>query len=53
MPGILVPRECVLTGTVASRTGKIVKNCLSVFEGGENLLQNGLFELESGIVLES
>jgi len=31
-----------LVVVVAPRTGKIVKNDLRVFEGGENLLQNGI-----------
>jgi len=31
-----------LVAFAAPRTGNIIKNCLSVFEWGENLLQNGL-----------
>jgi len=31
-----------VTSLVAPRTGKIIKNSLSVFERGENLLQNGI-----------
>jgi len=47
-----------LVAAVVSRTGKIIKIGLSVFERGENLLQNGMvfvFKLSqsSGIVLQS
>jgi len=44
---------------VAPRTGKIIKNGLNVFQGGENLLQNGIlhfvfrFSQSSEITLES
>jgi len=31
-----------LVEVVAPRTGKIIKNGLSVFDRGENLLQNGI-----------
>jgi len=31
-----------LAAPVAPRTGKIIKNGLCVFKGGENLLQNGI-----------
>jgi len=34
-----------LVVVVAPRTGKIIKNDLSVFEKGENLLQNGNYTL--------
>jgi len=30
---------------VAQSTGKIIKNCLNVFKKGENLLQNGIFNV--------
>jgi len=32
-----------LAAAVVTRTGKIMKNGLHVFERGENLLQNGIF----------
>jgi len=31
-----------LVAVVAPHTGKIIKNSLSIFERGENLLQNGI-----------
>jgi len=34
------------TKAVARRTGKIIKNGLSVFEREENLLQNGILHFE-------
>jgi len=34
---------CSLARDLAPLTGKIIKNCLRVFERGENLLQNGMF----------
>jgi len=45
----------VMRVIVAPRTGKIVRNGLSVFERGEKFLQNGIlhFVLSSEIALES
>jgi len=48
-----------LAAAVAPRTGEIIKNGLSVFERGENLLQNGILHFaftlsqSSEIVLQS
>jgi len=43
MRGILHIKVTSLTVVVAPRTSKIIRNRLNVFEGGENLLQNGVF----------
>jgi len=58
MWNILYMTMTSLVAAVVSRTGKIIKIGLSVFERGENLLQNGMvfvFKLSqsSGIVLQS
>jgi len=37
----------VPTTAVAPRTGKIIRNGLSIFERGENLLQNTIFGMRS------
>jgi len=40
---ILHMRVTSLVAVVVPRTGKTIKNCLCLFERGENLLQNGIF----------
>jgi len=41
---------CSLTLDVAPRKGEIIKNGLSVFKRGENLLQNGILHFVFGYV---
>jgi len=52
MSGIPDKTPTSLALDVAPRTGKIIKNDVSVIERGENFLQNGMLQ-SSEIVLQS